>query len=347
MSAMHAKNGVFKWKIYVVSLSLITVLAIAMPKYARPEDSVLQGFYFRLEGRGAIFAGSEMPYAEQFPEDRTLTIGLDNSFSGRVGVGFRLNNSWDMGVLYSGLKATGKKPFVNTPALGTYNAPTSYGFFNLISPFFGLNTYYSSFNAESDFTYHVVDFEAGYNFNLGQTDVRLIGGIRYANFNHQVHSVMGWQITAYPYPFIGQISREVKNWGVGPRLGVEASMPIGNRGFRLTGSISGSALFGDRDTIDSSFSAFIGPQVAQLFSTKHDNERNIFYNTDGEVGLGYAAELGNASSVMITLGYRVEAWLGVTNTRNSATSRFPDRTYGAVNANQVFHGPFLRSTINF
>ncbi|MCH7937734.1 MAG: hypothetical protein IH994_11700, partial [Proteobacteria bacterium] len=145
-------------------------------------------------------------------------------------------------------------------------------------------------------------------------------------------------------PYVAVLKRDMRNWGIGPRLGVEVSEPVVG-GFRLSGSVSGSALFGDRDTIDSALGPNFGiplPTTARL-----TDDRQSFFNVDGELGIGYAVEMGNARSMMLTLGYRAEAWFGVSNTTNSAVSQFPGRSYGDRDADQLFHGPFLRGILNF
>lgn len=346
----QVKKQVWALKQRLLVFVIVAAFASATPEFAgaQEQESALKGFYFKFEGRGAISDGDEFPYAESGRPwiqgetvRRVFDIGLNPSFSGRVGAGFRLSNSWDVGLLYSGLKTSDRDPLAVAPltSQGSYFYDQ---YFGLINPGLNLVFGYSSVQALMEFSYNVVDFEAGYSLQLGETDVRLFGGLRFAEVKQSHQSTFagtGAGGTAY----VAVLKRDMRNWGIGPRLGVEASMPVGG-GFRLAGSVSGSALFGDRDTTDSGLGLSFGfpiPTTARL-----SPDRNVFGNVEGDLGIGYAVEMGNARSMMITLGYRAEAWLGVSNTRNSAISHF-DNTYGSRGADQFFHGPFLRGALNF
>jgi hypothetical protein len=66
------------------------------------------------------------------------------------------------------------------------------------------------------------------------------------------------------------------------------------------------------------------------------------YNADVELGIGYGVEMGNDNSILITLGYRGEAWWDITDTSTTAPLKIGDK-----DEDQFFHGPFLRGTFNF
>ncbi len=167
------KNQLF---VYLV----VAALAIATPEFAgRAEAQDDSGFYFMMEGRLAIPGGDETPYAEQarFRDGTFLKVeDIDTEFGGggRIGGAYRTGR-WDFGIFYSGLHVSGEtsssaqSPYNLNPVLGVYAAG------------------YSAAMSEAEATYHILDFEAGYNMKLGQTDVRLFGGLRYANFDQDVN----------------------------------------------------------------------------------------------------------------------------------------------------------------
>ena len=107
---------------------------------------------------------------------------MDATGSQRVGAGVKFGNSWDFGFLYSGLNATGKEDPIAESFTPLYSLfPYTFTSFNpLIPP--------SSWNATatSNFSYDVIDFEAGYSLNMGRSDIRVFGGLRYANTLHNV-----------------------------------------------------------------------------------------------------------------------------------------------------------------
>jgi len=327
---------------YFLACVLTTALAVAMPEFARAGDG---GMYFKFEGRGVFSDGDEFPYAIQNDTGEVFDIELDESFAGKVGLGARFGSAWDIGVLYSGMRATG-----NTPAFQGAPGTASNAIFPLVNAYAYPNTcitcgttYYQSTDAKAEQTYHVVDFEVGYTMKLGSADVRLIAGVRYADFLRKDTSTMGWMGT---YLYVGQFSRTNDNWGIGPRLGLEFAQPLGSGGVQLTGSVSGSALFGERETTDSVLAGLSLnansplPLVNQYGSGGGDD----FYNAEGEIGLSYGIELGNARSMIVTLGYRAEGWFGVNNMQ-STSPIFP--IVGDDSADEFFHGPVLKGTLNF
>ncbi|MGV7222350.1 MAG: Lpg1974 family pore-forming outer membrane protein [Nitrospinales bacterium] len=303
------------------------------------------------EGRGVFSDGDEFPYAYQNGSDTLYEIGLDESFAGKVGIGARFGGAWDIGVLYSGLRSTGNTPAFRDGPLGTVATNALFPLVNAYAyPYAGSTTgatFYQGSDATSEQTYHVVDFEVGYTMQLGSADVRLIAGVRYADFLRKDSSTMVWNNVAMTSPYVGVFSRTNDNWGIGPRLGLEFAQPLGSGGVQLTGAVSGSALFGERETIDRAL-AFLSGIPTPNGVIPHENRYNAggddFYNAEGEIGLSYGVELGNARSMIFTVGYRAEAWFGVNNTRSTSSVVPPA---GDTESDEFFHGPVLKGTLNF
>jgi hypothetical protein len=324
----HIKGTLLK--IVFLTIFLTAAFCISVPDYSQAESD-FKGIYFLVEGRGNVAAGDEAPYVGDLRTTNPHDIGVDASGSQRVGAGIRFGVSWDFGVLYSGLNATGKEAPIVSPAffnLYLLNAGTIF-----INPAIG----YSA-SATSKFSFNVVDFEAGYSLNMGGSDIRIFGGLRYANTLHSVATIFYDGITL-------NMEREIEQSGIGPRLGVEAAVPIGSGGLRLVVGGSGSAMFGDRERTDTILGRIPPPGLSII---KTDNSQT-FYNADAEIGLGYGMELGDRRSIMITMGYRGEAWIDATDTSTGSIAAPPggNTVHGDTDEDQYFHGPFLRGTLNF
>ena len=129
-------------------------------------------------------------------------------------------------------------------------------------------------------------------------------------------------------------------------MGIEAAVPIGSGGLRLVVGGSGSALFGDREKAETILSDVVPPPGLATLKT---DKSKTFYNVDAEIGFGYGMELGDRRSVMITAGYRGEAWLDATDTSTGGIAAPPDGStvHGDDEEGQYFHGPFLRAMVSF
>jgi len=305
--------------IYIV----VAALAITTPQFdARAEAEGDSGFYFMLEGRLAFPESDATPYLETVGPSSDLNVEeVDTGLGGggRIGGAYR-TKQWDFGIFYSGLNLDGDSSLSASP--------------NVLRAILGTSTvgWYAA-EAEAEMTYHVVDFEVGYNLKLGQTDVRLFGGVRYSNFDQDVNTFF------YYIPNVTIMEeRDVDFLGVGPRLGASARANILGS-FGGTASISGGVLFGDQDTLTTQTGSQGNYQISR------SDFRSAGF-VDGELGITYNQALGKTSSIILVLGYRAEAWFDVNNTRSEPPTR-SGNLYGSMYADQVFHGPFLRGEIHF
>ncbi|MGV7220827.1 MAG: Lpg1974 family pore-forming outer membrane protein [Nitrospinales bacterium] len=365
------------FKKHLLAYAAVGAFLVAQPQFAKAHDlkPLLSGFFMQLEGRYVMSDGDETPIAIG-NDGRIFEIDMNNEdTTARFGMGMYIGNTGiDVGLHYSGLNISGTRnghdclpltQITATPAYAPCVAPLI-GNPALATTAFPLMSYVGGHNfepADYDTTYHVVDFEVGYNLQLGRTSLRPFVGARYADFEQSVHT-SGNFATAFTSPLPGVYvplgghadwSRLVTNRGAGPRLGLDAQVEVG-AGFGFAGSISGSVLWGERDTVDSS--NFGGVAVTSLQGGVPDgDDGDTFYNAEGDLGITYGVEMGNGSSMMMTLGYRVEAWFDVNNTSNSFSGLgpaqlvlFPATAIGAIGdteADQIFHGPFMRAKLNF
>ena len=345
MSKKSLKNN-------LLAIAVCGALSVAQPDVAH-SDSLISGFYMQMEGRYAINDSDNGPHAVNIFTGsllKTDRINFDEDITGRFSMGVNIGRHLDVGIHYSGLNIHGTGPrYVCaplTPCVGPLGgngigAPS-------YTPFVGDNfeTVYS------DTSYHIVDLEVGYSLQLGQVSLRPFLGVRYADFD--INTQNTGSISTAPVS-VGHIdfARHVNTTGFGPKLGVDGHVPIGtDTGFGIGGSIGGSILFGDRDIVDS---MLLGNGVVPSplsGSVQISDGVDTFYNAEADLGMTYSVAMGNASSMMMTVGYRIEAFFDVNSTRSSfaagGANFYPAGTlHGDKTANQVFHGPFLRARLNF
>ena len=158
----------------LIAAAVSSSLVLVTPVETRADLPTPSGYYLRLEGGLANATGDTTTFAEiaSFPTtyDDDLRLDSDDGWTGRVEFGARFGDDWDAGVRYSRLKTNGDT------ASGVYRTPV-YAY-----PVLGTaTTYYNTATAKAEVSYHVVDFEAGHHVKLGDADVRLAAGIRYAD----------------------------------------------------------------------------------------------------------------------------------------------------------------------
>ncbi|MGV7222088.1 MAG: Lpg1974 family pore-forming outer membrane protein [Nitrospinales bacterium] len=317
---------------HLIIFLTVTAFSIATPQFdARAEAEDNGGFYFILEGRHAFSDGDKTPWADRLLTTGPELIDTDIGGGGRIAVGFQ-KGKWDFGLFYTGLHITGDRVRIHGDPDNLYPV-LGYG---------GYTSGYDDATTEAQFTYHVVDFEAGYNINMGSTDVRLFAGVRYADLDQQVNSTFYTFPSASPY--LGLEKRDVNFKGAGLRLGANVSKTLFGP-FGVTGGISGAFLAGDQVTLtmqDQTLgtTTYMGDHLTKRFDFR------VAGSADGELGLTYRKQIGSASTLIFTAGYRAEAWFNVNNTQSEPPT-YSGNVHGTMHANQFFHGAFFRGEWRF
>ena len=316
-------------------------LSAAAPDAARSQDGSFFGF---VEGRYLMTFGDEtdvgmgnLGCSLYYASDCDLDFArseTDDGVGGKVKLGFRTSGAWDFAIAGSGGRIDGD----HEPASASAYLYDTYTY----RPFS-----YADGAVESETQYAVADFEVGYNVGIGNNggNVRLFAGVRYARFDQDVN-FGGAHIRGDGFPppnptttgFVA--SREVEFEGVGPRIGLGLNLPLGNR-VSIAAEVSGSVLFGDRDTTDT-VDFFYDSYAAE------DEEDMTIPNAEGNVGLSFVVAGGHPGPVAeITLGYHGEAWFDVNNTDwamigPGAPSFFSFGGVAEEDGDQYIHGPFVR-----
>jgi outer membrane protein OmpA-like peptidoglycan-associated protein len=336
-------------KIGLLSGVAVTALLIADPNSARAQMySTGPGVYLSLEGRYLMGHGDKIAlYPESWAFIPTATDNAkaraDKGWGGKAMLGYRFSNNWDVGF---GLSAGWLK--------GKGHAGTA--FTTAVNDGFATSFVAGEGRIKTKLSYQVADFEAGYNWTMGQnSNLRLFGGLRFAHFTQKTkgrHDFIG--STATPETDYVQITsvhsairRKTSFTGVGPRLGLNGQVGLGNGGFNIFGGLSGALLFGkykdQHSLVTSGFTRFGSGSRNQ--SVKDKSKSKVVPNAEGEIGLGYNFNSGGGSTVGLQIGYRAEGWWGVT----SKAPVFPGYSPAKATASSdVFtHGPFVRLVATF
>ena len=365
-----------KFKIALLSSVALAAIAVAAPESANAQMYTTgPGFYLSVEGRYVFnetskirdlpFGGVTLPFTiAGISTISSLKEKAGNGWGGKAMLGYRFNNNWDVGVGISGAWHKNGKGSNAAIVTTTFGDPDGGG---PLDNFLVTATANQTLKVKLD--YHVGDFEAGYNWKMGNSNVRLFGGIRYANFNQKATgslsitgSLLGTDTAATPVPTVTigtgtaaiSVRRKTTYWGVGPRIGVNGQFGLGAGGFHLFGGVSAALLYGkfkDTRTVNAALVVGLPTTAATTLATSakvKDKSKNKFVpNFEGEVGLGYTFGAGSGSAISIQAGYRADLYMGAASDADvyaiNAIGLGPD----SKSADYLFHGPFVRLTATF
>jgi outer membrane protein OmpA-like peptidoglycan-associated protein len=337
-------------KVSLLSGAAVAALIIADPGSARAQMySSGPGVYLSLEGRYLMTKGDRISlYPGAWTTAPTATANantrLDKGWGGKAMLGYRFNNNWDVGFGFAAGWMKGKKGH----ATGT-----------VVTSFDGMAvSYYGTGEIKTKLNYQVADFEAGYNWTMGgNSTLRLFGGIRFAHFNQTTKGSAFYGTATFEEGFnpvatrVAGYQRKTTFTGVGPRLGVNGQVGLGNGGFNVFGGLSGALLFGKfKDKHDGGYNQWIAGSgsYSTAWSTKDKSKSKIVPNAEGEIGLGYNFTAGGGSTVGIQIGYRAEGWWGVTSKAPIDPGNLGSFSPKSSSSSDLFvHGPFVRLVATF
>jgi len=295
------------------------------------------GFHLSLEGRYLMNAGGRVPVWDQ--DAVTTNTGnqksrADDGWGGKAMIGYRFSNNWDIAL---------------AAAMGRLRGDTERGDAVLFS-----SPTLPEFPTENKtkLDYHIADFEVGYTWQMGKSNLRLFGGARYAHFEQKARS----QFFSFATTSIVTIgNRESKFSGIGPRIGLNGQFALGAGGFHVFGGVAGAAVIGKfKEDHQMVVPASTGSILASG-SVRAKSKTKVVPNLEGELGIGYEFRSGG-TTLALRAGYRADAWWGV----SSKAAPISDAVIPLVppvapifidkrsdSSNQIFHGPFLRLTATF
>ncbi|MGE0660177.1 MAG: Lpg1974 family pore-forming outer membrane protein, partial [Reyranellaceae bacterium] len=320
-----------KFRLALMSGVALSALAVAYPDSANAQMySAGPGFYLSLEGRYLMNEGGKSANYDTDEYGTTLLTPVvkeraDDGWGGKAMLGYRFNNNWDIGVGLSGGWLKGKKSADATTFTATSTGSAA------------------STELKVKLDYYVADFEAGYNWQMGKSSIRLFGGVRFADFSQRATS----ETTAVSFSGGGTSTtlyrgkRKTTYWGVGPRIGVNGQFALGNGGFHLFGGVAGALLFGKHK--EKATARSITTISTSTFSSKRKSKSKMVPNAEGELGLGYQFGAGTGTAVALQAGYRAEGFWGA-GTKSAA---YTGSGFTKSRSDYIFHGPFVRLTATF
>ena len=210
------------------------------------------------------------------------------------------------------------------------------------------NTNGGSFNnlnasASSKFWYQTGDLEIGYRpVAWNAYSIRTFVGARVISAHNRIsydYNNVSDAFIGGTFTKLGSFDHDIDLLGIGPRAGIEASVPL-QMAAPLTLDVAGAAaVMFSRSTHDYNFSFsqdfFFGTNSgAGSTSTK---TAHTVTNLEARAGLSY-----RVNSSKLTVGYQVQQWYNLIPTINSADSF---GNFQENRANLLVHGPFAKITV--
>jgi Legionella pneumophila major outer membrane protein precursor len=290
--------------------------------------------FISVEG-GYWFNGSESSLAFDRGDELVNVLGPTrpgrNGWTAAIAFGRTFGPQWDWAVAY---RYTSLK--TDSVAGSRFEASLS----------FPPTTESTSASASNRLWYQHLDLELGYRPPEAQSaGIRLFVGSRILNARQRMHYEYSQLATQSFDGFntaskLGTFDHDVNLWGVGPRAGLQASVPLAQTPWSFNASASASMIFSrvQRDFafnfLKEDFSPFVDSGAG---ATSYRTWRTV-YNLEGSVALGY--QLGNAAQLQV--GYQVQQWWSL------ATRIYVADSEGHLQASQsdvLTHGPFAKITV--
>jgi outer membrane protein OmpA-like peptidoglycan-associated protein len=369
------------FKQFLLSGAAVAAIAVAAPESANAQIYTTgPGFYLSVEGRYLMNAGDK---SKDFWNDVSLpfTIGTvstidqlkqraQDGWGGKLMLGYRFTSNWDIAIGGAGGWLDSKKKKQNYDLSTT----TTIEFEEVSDIIVNLNAEGKQ-SLKTKLDYYVADFEAGYNWTMGKSNIRLFGGVRYANFNQKATSKLSIsgdvvitttsgdsQVFSATGTASAKSKRKTKYWGIGPRLGVNGIFALGNSGFHMFGGVSGAALIGkytDKRTFNLSAAGTLdtnGPDdtggidsggvSTKIKVTDKKKKSKVLPMVDGEIGLGYSFNAGGGTAVALQAGYRGEAVFGA-GSEAAVYALGGNLGKTSDKSDHIIHGPFVRLVATF
>ena len=190
---------------------------------------------------------------------------------------------------------------------------------------------YSGASRKIDEDQIIVDFEVGRDLGIGsygQTKTRAHFGVRFAHFDANSNTQYPTYYGAYSYG----IRANSKTWGIGPRIGINSDIQLGESNFMLELDLAGALLFGKRDSTSRSTYGYVGYQYP-VYRASND-ESVVIPNLEAAAAISYLF----GDNLSASLGYRFDGYWNAVE---------QDGFFGTNDGNRFVHEVFLRGTYRF
>ncbi|MBF2026125.1 MAG: hypothetical protein IGS48_05065 [Oscillatoriales cyanobacterium C42_A2020_001] len=217
------------------------------------------------------------------------TVDYNNGTGFRFGANYRLPNSgWDLGGNYTNFNTQGSSN-ATAPANGFLFSTRSHPFQNETA---------DTASANSKLNYKAGDFEAGYNIRAGKSvDLRLFGGLKASNLNQKMN--INYDGRDYTN---GKINTENNFTGVGPRVGLEAKVPLG-AGFSVFGRGAASMQVGTQTSTFRETDRNGADVIAEL---RRQQKGQVVPGLELAAGLSWEKQLSKRAKIEVGGGYELQ-----------------------------------------
>jgi hypothetical protein len=304
---------------HLLGSTSLLCLALLLSEPARAQDlnarpAFLDRFHFSIEG-SLLFNRSDTNLTFDpntfFPN---LTSSEPGRGGGHAGVAFggMLGPNWDWRVGWNGTWLNSQENrgehTVIIPANSTFPVQSS-----------------------NQLWFQTFDAEFGYKMPAGPASLRVFVGPRVLNAKSNI---------AYGFDDspdkLGSFDHDVSLWGIGPRGGFDATVPLASSPAFLSVTGSASAIF-SRVEHSYNFNSDLPFQNPIVGSQNFDRSRTI-YNLEASGSLGY--RFTNMATFQI--GYRIQHWSDLATTVH-VLDNAGSVTVGSSDV--LVHGPFARFTM--
>jgi len=195
-------------------------------------------------------------------------------------------------------------------------------------------------SAERKENHWLADFMVGRDMNIGMGNMQAKLGVRVASIDGKTTGSASWNVpvllaSGLPTGAVAAQNlsyvQESKFLGVGPRLALDGSVPLGGP-WSFDYNLGVAALFGDRKL--SQTATYSGPNINPCLAgcpgTFTNNSNGTVFNFDAQPGISYAFN----RNVKLTASYRFDGYWNV--------MRVVDSTGNVTNVDRLYQGAFLR-----
>lgn len=298
------------------SVSAVALASVAGAAAQAQDTMVPDGFTVSVEG-GALFGPNTVAEDKlgSGGGDGVVNIQDNLGYRAAISLGKQIDPFWDLRVTAA----------INQQMTSTSDVSFSSG----SGGFYG--------TLETDFDYETMDFEAGYRPMLtDKLDLRFFAGLRGLHYKDSMDK-MGAEFSGGGDKVGYGMDFSQEFFGVGPRLGVEASTRLGDSMFGVSGMLAGAALFGTART-EGEITAFQfgsgGSGGAVILPVPGEEEQITVFNLEAALGLDMHVD----EKTTVTIGYRAEGLFGIENSISGGSGGSDSRWS---------HGPTIKLTGNF
>lgn len=258
-------------------------------------------------GRLSAASAGDIPYARESNviPNRIIDQDLGRGMAFGLALGVNMNNNWLVDLGYANYRPKAKGHYDTNPAV--LNSCT-------LRPVQGLvSDCYDNAGIKIDSKLQNFDAAIGKRFVMDKASIVAYGGLRYLKFNQNINGVYHYTNMPAGIPgFEEWPDRSVSYSGIGPRIGINLSAPLGSSGFFVKGDLGlAKMLTGERKQKIVAPRTNAGAPDSTRTASDKDSMRPL--TLDASLQLGYNL----TQAAQISLGWRYSRVNDILDTRDT------------------------------